>query len=188
MIEQGLAGHNFEDLTGKRFDNLVVDGIYNKKYTKGGGYSIRYNCTCDCGAKVIVEGGNLRSGHTTSCGCKKESYIVKNIIKILNEMNINYRKEKVFDDLKSENNVYLRMDIYLPDYNTVIEIDGEQHFYKEPKNSIFTEEAIRKMKCNDKKKDDYCEEKGIVMVRIPYYEWKNVNKEYILNKIKAINI
>lgn len=26
-------------------------------------------CKCDCGNETVVEGGNLRSGHTKSCGC-----------------------------------------------------------------------------------------------------------------------
>lgn len=30
-----------------------------------------FNCLCDCGKSVEVTLGNLRSGHTTSCGCAR---------------------------------------------------------------------------------------------------------------------
>lgn len=29
----------------------------------------RWHCVCECGAKVLVVGAQLTSGHTTSCGC-----------------------------------------------------------------------------------------------------------------------
>ena len=32
----------------------------------------RFLCRCDCGNEIIVTLGNLRSGNTTSCGCKKK--------------------------------------------------------------------------------------------------------------------
>lgn len=35
-----------------------------------------WNCVCDCGSQHVVTGGNLRSGHTESCGCLKTSNIV----------------------------------------------------------------------------------------------------------------
>ena len=53
------------DLTGKRFGKLTVIGESpNKKW----GQRI-WVCKCDCGNTVEVCGGNLKSGHTNSCGC-----------------------------------------------------------------------------------------------------------------------
>lgn len=41
--------------------------------------SILWRCKCDCGNEVIVRGACLRSGHTTSCGCKlRETTIRRN--------------------------------------------------------------------------------------------------------------
>lgn len=53
------------DLTGLRFGKLTV--IRNVGSTK-------WECKCDCGNIAVVHGGNLRTGHTKSCGCinKKE--------------------------------------------------------------------------------------------------------------------
>jgi len=51
------------DLTGQRFGRLRVLS-YN---THGPRYTWR--CQCDCGSYCIVHRGDLRSGHTQSCGC-----------------------------------------------------------------------------------------------------------------------
>ena len=52
------------DLTGKRFDRLVVEGIAFKKNNR-----IYWRCKCDCGNEKEVVGADLRRGHTNSCGC-----------------------------------------------------------------------------------------------------------------------
>ena len=53
-------------LPGDRFGRLTV--------VKREGYDSQRNatmylCHCDCGKDTTVQGGNLVSGHTTSCGC-----------------------------------------------------------------------------------------------------------------------
>src|SRR5262245_43511926 len=48
------------DLTGQRFGRWVV-----LAYAGGG----RWACTCDCGARRVVTGTNLREGGSKSCGC-----------------------------------------------------------------------------------------------------------------------
>lgn len=57
-------------LIGKRFGNLVIKSVNRKK-------SVIYcTCKCDCGNVSIVQYNNLKSGHTSSCGCllKNEEY------------------------------------------------------------------------------------------------------------------
>lgn len=54
-----------DDLTGKKYGKLhVVD------FSHQVGYQRYWNCICDCGAKTIVNGGNLRRG-IPSCGCNR---------------------------------------------------------------------------------------------------------------------
>jgi len=36
-------------------------------------------CICDCGATTTVTGGNLRSGNTVSCGCRRRENARNNI-------------------------------------------------------------------------------------------------------------
>lgn len=54
------------DLTGQRFGRLIVASRNPISASSG---HIRWNCICDCGNKVTVNGTNLVSGNTNSCGC-----------------------------------------------------------------------------------------------------------------------
>lgn len=56
------------NISGKKFGHLTAIecvGVTNDKGTL-------WKCRCDCGKEVIVQNNNLKSGHTTSCGCKRE--------------------------------------------------------------------------------------------------------------------
>ena len=55
---------NLIDLSGKRFGNLLVI-----ERAKNIGNQTAWKCKCDCNKITIVTGANLRTHHTTSCGC-----------------------------------------------------------------------------------------------------------------------
>lgn len=55
----------YTDLSGLRFGRLSVI----KHRGKNGGGNFIWECACDCGNIVVVPGGRLQSGKTTSCGC-----------------------------------------------------------------------------------------------------------------------
>lgn len=71
---------NVKDYTGMRFGMLTaVERLPH--YRKGRTY---YRCICDCGkTNVIVDSGNLHSGHTLSCGIKNHKRIEYKINKDL---------------------------------------------------------------------------------------------------------
>jgi len=52
------------DLTGQRFGCLIAVKDIGRMY----GFRL-WQCHCDCGAKPKVVSGNLKSGHSRSCGC-----------------------------------------------------------------------------------------------------------------------
>lgn len=58
-----------KDITGQRFNRLVVVSFSHTEKGNGRNYKSYYNCICDCGKTCIVEGAKLRNGHTQSCGC-----------------------------------------------------------------------------------------------------------------------
>ncbi|MFB6873719.1 hypothetical protein [Streptomyces sp. NPDC056323] len=60
------------NLTGQRFGRLVVIAEAGRQDRK-----VTWLCRCDCGTESTVRGANLRSGHTTSCGCWKRERIVE---------------------------------------------------------------------------------------------------------------
>lgn len=58
--------YNFKDLTGQRFEKLVVLSQYGRINSY-----IHWNCQCDCGKTIVVCGKDLLRGHKKSCGCMK---------------------------------------------------------------------------------------------------------------------
>lgn len=57
------------NLVGEIYGDLQVISFSHR--TENNGMS-HYFCQCLCGKQKIVSHGNLRTGHTTSCGCKRE--------------------------------------------------------------------------------------------------------------------
>ena len=63
MEKQSRRSKPKTDLSGKKFGYLTP--LY---YIKGG----KWHCKCDCGKELDVNAGNLKRGHTKSCGCLKK--------------------------------------------------------------------------------------------------------------------
>lgn len=60
------------DLTGKKYNRLLVESFAGTRRTEGVGQSIRtWNCLCDCGNRLVVDGHALKCDNTMSCGCYK---------------------------------------------------------------------------------------------------------------------
>ena len=57
----------YPSLVGNRYGKLTVIEQVESSF-RG---QRRYRCICDCGGTIIAFAGNLKSGHTTSCGCNK---------------------------------------------------------------------------------------------------------------------
>lgn len=172
-IKQGH--NNFVDLSGKRFGRLIAVKTVGKK--ENGNFL--WYCKCDCGGNKIVSNSDLRLGRVASCGCLNSKGEAK-IKQILEELKISFEKEYSFNDCVSENNVPLRYDFYLPDYNTLIEYDGKQHFECSG-YGWNTKENLNKIQKRDKVKNKYADKKGICLIRIPYTDLTKLNKEYLFD-------
>lgn len=66
--------YNFIDLTGQRFNKLLV---LEYVYTKNG--QVYWKCQCDCGNIKNITGSHLRTGHTKSCGCLQKEITIKRL-------------------------------------------------------------------------------------------------------------
>jgi hypothetical protein len=58
-----------KDITGQRFDRLIVLKYTGEKYRNG---ITLWLCKCDCGNEVIVSKNALKQGLQKSCGCLKK--------------------------------------------------------------------------------------------------------------------
>lgn len=71
----------------------------------------------------------------------------------------------------------LRFDFYIPELNMAIEYDGQQHY--KPIEKFGGEKAFEKTKFRDVIKNNYCKDNNINLLRIPYWDYNNIEK--ILN-------
>lgn len=106
--------------------------------------------------------------------CKDVESIGERKIRIYLESNdIKFEQEKWFSDCRDIKP--LPFDFYLPDYNMIIEFDGEQHF----KQGHFTHSHLSYTQAHDVIKNEYCKNNNIKLIRIPYWDMNNI--ETILN-------
>lgn len=68
-----------KDMLGQRFGKLTVIAFAGVDENN----KAEWKCRCDCGNEVIVTGGNLRSGNTTSCGCVHKKQLSERNSKLL---------------------------------------------------------------------------------------------------------
>lgn len=121
--------------------------------------------------------------HTNGQGCPncRFSHGESQIQRILEKNNIIYESQKKFISCINESTgKNLKFDFFLLQYNVCIEYDGEQHF--EPRFSKKDKSIIdfKKIKESDYTKNEFCKNNKILLLRIPYYEKKNI--EQILEK------
>jgi hypothetical protein len=155
------------NLINKRFGLLLVVEKTPRRMRRG----ILWACRCDCGNMVEVSTANLTNKKTWSCGCKKyKSKGESTIEDFLSSFSIYFKKEYVFKDCKDIS--YLRFDFYLPEYNTCIEYQGEQHYGV---NSYWGgEKELTMRKKRDRIKEEYCRNNNINLVIIGFWDYENI--------------
>ena len=108
---------------------------------------------------------------------KHESLGEKKIRLFLENNKINYICQYTYNDCKDVH--VLPFDFYLPDHNKLIEYDGRQHYYPSKWNSEMTDEDtvlnFNKTQKHDNIKNDYCNKNNIKLLRIPYWNFDNIN-------------
>lgn len=101
----------------------------------------------------------------------------KSLCGILDDFGLVYEQQKRFTGCKDKKT--LPFDIYLSDYNILIEFDGEHHYYPIPRKS--GDDGLvefQKVQLHDKIKTEYCKNNNIPLIRIPY--WERDDMEYYL--------
>lgn len=168
------------DIIGKRFGYLTV--LSEEAFVKG--KRRRVKCLCDCGNLHVCIVTDLTTGHVMSCGCMNKSKGELYIEKILHELNVEFEKQKKFDDCKNKRS--LPFDFYIPKYNLCIEYDGAQHY--KPVDFWGGKDRFLERQLNDKIKDEYCDKNNITLMRIPYTKTKQEIFEIINNLMSPATI
>jgi very-short-patch-repair endonuclease len=100
---------------------------------------------------------------------------------ILKSKEVNFIRQKKFDDCSSRRGKYCRrlpFDFYIEKNRTAIEYDGRQHF--EP---VYGDEQLEIQKYIDNLKNQYCKKNGIKLIRVPYTMKKEDIEPYILKEL-----
>jgi len=153
------------NLTKNEFINRV-NKIHNNKYD----YSLVNYKTMYKKIKIICPKHGIfeqyANNHIQNKGCPycNESKGEREIVKILKEKNINFKRQFIFQDCRNKNP--LPFDFYLPEYNICIEYDGKQHY--EAVKHWGGKAGFQKRLLNDNIKTKYCIENNIKLIRIKY--------------------
>ena len=168
------CGHRcdkIEDLTGLTFNALEVLYLDPKMPKNFPDRMYHWVCRCkECGSLISVSHRNLKNGLTQSCGCIKSKGELK-IRYLLNEYNIPFVTEKIFETCRFKNtNAYAKFDFYINN-EYLIEYDGQQHFRE---NNWNHEVSLLERQLRDQFKNQWCKENNIPLIRIPYTYYDNI--------------
>lgn len=179
LKSESSSKRRLKDLTGKTFGELYVI----RRYSEIGGKKVFWLCLCSCGRLCVVQGSNLTTGNTTTCGCGKESFNEGIIIHYLREHKIHHEKEAKFSDLLAPSGRPLRFDfkIYTETGYFLLEYQGQQHFQCD--DVLFGKFA---REYSDEKKKEYCKNHNIELCEITYKENTIEKLEEILANHKIV--
>ncbi len=170
---------NIKTMSNYEFIDRAIK-IHGDKYD----YSlVDYNRT-DNKVKIICKKHGIFEqrphNHLNGQGCKKckmsnGEFVISEYLK---NKNIKFKYQKTFKNCRSPKNRPLLFDFYLPEYNTIIEYDGEQHYIK---TEIFGgDKSFENLQLYDEIKDNFCKETNIRIIRIPYYELDTINLDIVI--------
>lgn len=172
-------------LSFKRHD-LVIGWDYERNYpltpdgiTVGSSKRIWWICSiCGCNWETILYNrtGNV-SGRATNCpNCRKSSgeFVIK---RFLDNNKIFHIPQKDFPDCRYKQPLYF--DFFLPKFNMCIEYQGEQHYMPVNfgnMNEFLVQKRYNDQIIKDEIKRDYCVNKNINLLIIPYWDFSNIEK------------
>lgn len=182
--KNNMSKIQFKNLTGHTINKLYVEKRIGTRPNSG---NVIYQCLClNCGNRINASSGALKSGQL-SCGCinSKGEYLLN---KILNELQIEYKTQYSFPDCKHI--IPLRFDFAIFDQGhliCLIEFQGQQHYQKVYGTWRDTEEDFKLRQKRDEIKREYCKNKNIPLIEIPYKDLPKLNKQYLLNLLHPFN-
>ena len=117
--------------------------------------------------------------------CKKSKGETK-VANVLDILSVEYERQYVFEDCRDK--LPLPFDFYIEKYCLIIEYDGQQHF--EPvdfagKGEEWSIQNMKETQRRDAIKNQYCEDNNINILRIPYWEFDDIEK-LIKDKLNSL--
>ena len=173
-LSKALSFDEFLNKFNKLNSHMNVIGDYNGMHDK-----IYLQCK-NCGEKFYINAHNSINRKINCKFCTLKDGLSNGeieIIKFLNYNNIKYFYGYEFDDLYGINGGHLSYDFYLPNYNLLIEFQGEQH--EKPIEYFGGKIKFKCQQEHDRRKRNYALDNNIELLEIWY--WDLVNIENILS-------
>lgn len=137
----------------------------------------KLNIQCGCGRKFKADFDKIKSRDKVRCNvCSKKTSTKEFIIsQKLDKLGIKYIEQYKFNDCNYKRN--LIFDFYIPSLNTCIEYDGEGHYepFRFSKDKKAMLNKLKETKIRDSIKTKYCKDNNIKLIRIPYFEFDNID-------------
>lgn len=154
--------------------NIEVIGKYTLSHQK-----IKVKCK-KCNHIWNPASGSLLSGF--GCPKCKKSKGEETIINILNKYDIQYEYQKRYSNLRGVGNLPLSYDFYLPEYNTLIEYQGQFH---DGTTNLSTPQSLKIQQEHDRRKADYAKDNNINLLSIWYYQYDNI-EQILMNYVHSL--
>lgn len=129
----------------------------------------------------------LLSRHSC-CDKSRITYKEELVCKQLEDWGFRIERQKVFSDCKDKR--VLPFDIYLTDFNVLIEYQGEQHYRPVYYSSEPKEQAERRHQYvvfHDELKREYCHKHSIPLIYVPFWEFENLDS-YLFDQLVKYHI
>ena len=152
-----------KDVFNKYKDEYAILGQYVNSDTK---ITIKHN---KCGFVWNALPSGLLGG--TGCPQCKSSKGERKIRLVLENCEINFTPQKTFKGLLGVGKKNLSYDFYLPEYNLLIEYNGQFH---DGTADIQTEEWFKTQQEHDRRKREYAKAHGIDLLEIWYWDFDNI--------------
>lgn len=137
--------------------------------------SKRFKCVCPMHGEFITSLAKIRNGNCCpECDSSGESVGERNVRLYLQRKNIKFKQEFRIED-KKYFDTYARVDFYLPDLNTMIEFQGEQHYGIANKAITHGSRKWQSQKKRDNHLRRYAADHKVRLIEVPYTYRSNVD-------------
>lgn len=171
--------HEVDEMLRSRRPDVILKSNYNT-------FNDKMICYCaEHGVTYQQSLARLLEGHRGCQACQKKSNGEIRLRTFLDQIGISYEPQKSFEDCKHVK--VLKFDFYLPEYNIAIEYDGEGHYKPidfAGKGPLWAKEQFLLNQKRDAIKNNYCDNNNIMLIRIPYFEYDNM-ETYLINQLKS---
>lgn len=135
----------------------------------------RFKCVCPLHDEFYTSLFKIRNGKCCpECDGSGESVGERNVRRYLQSKNIKFEQEYRIED-KKYFDTFVRVDFYLPDLNTMIEFQGEQHYGIEIKTITHGSRKWQSQKKRDNHLRRYAADHNVRLIEVPYTYRSNVD-------------